>query len=123
MPDTPYFYQVLPTFAPQMMVVTAISRTNPAVITTLAPSNYLNGAIIRVYVPKGFGMYQMNQQTGTVTVIDPLNFSINVDASSFDPFVVPNPRYQQSSVVNVGEVNTQLDSAIRNILPPIGGGS
>jgi len=121
MADTPYFYQVNPTFAPQMMVVTNITTTNPTVITTLAASNYLDGAIVRVYVPPGFGMYQINGLTGTVTVIDSTNFSLDIDASLFDPFVVPSPRYQQSSVVNVGEVNTKLNSAIQNILPPIGG--
>lgn len=121
MPDTPYFYETNPTYAPIMMPVTGISKANPAVITTFAASGYLNGAIVRINVPLGFGMRQMDQLTGTVTVITPTTFSVDIDASLFDPFVTPTPRYQQSSVVNVGEVSTKLDSAVRNILPPIGG--
>ena len=121
MPDTPYFYETNPTYAPIMMPVTAISKTNPAVITTLAASGYLNGAIVRINVPDGFGMRQINQLTGTVTVLTPTTFSVDIDASLFDPFIVPANRTQQSSVVPVGEVNVNLDSAVRNILPPIGG--
>jgi hypothetical protein len=126
MPSTPYWspLETLQTnYAPMMRAITAITNANPAVVTTITnpvstSNGYISGMICRLYIPQGFGMQQANQLLGTITVIDGLNFSINIDTTTFDPFVVPNPHFQQASVVNVGEVSSQLSAALFNTLNP-----
>ncbi len=77
--------------APSSLLITAISQTNPMVITVATPNNYIPGQLVALTVPNDYGMYQANGLTKEIIAVDPTNlvFSVSVDATQFDPFVIP----------------------------------
>jgi len=111
----------LPTFQRAMRVISAITKANPAAVTTTFAHQYATGDIVRIDVPLGFGMQQINQQTGTITVTGSTTFTITIDTTSYDAFVVPSfpvgQAHQDAQVVPVGEINANLQSATQNVLP------
>jgi hypothetical protein len=77
--------------SPLSLLITAISQTNPMVITVADTNNYIVGQLVDLTVPYDYGMYQANDLIAQIIAIDGtgLNFTVNVDATQFDPFVVP----------------------------------
>lgn len=109
-----------PIFQPAMRLIENITNALNAVITTTFDHDYITGAIVRIYVPKGFGMLQINKMKGTITVLSPTTFSIDIDTTLFDIFVASfplDPFYPQVPlVVPVGEINSTLSSSVVNTL-------
>ncbi len=115
----PYTALTNPLFAPAMRVITAITNSFPALVTTSFANGYLTGAYVRLNIPKGYGMQQGNQLTGYITVINPTQFNIDIDTTKFDPFVVPIVlpfSLQSAQVTAIGELSVNLDSAVQNQL-------
>jgi hypothetical protein len=129
MPITmPNYYAVLnPEFKPAMRNILSITNAVNALITTTydginpGPHQYLNGLIIRVRVPNGFGMIEIDELYGIVTVVDANSFTVNIDTTLFTPFVVPsyNPGHYgtPAQTIPFGEINDSLLSATQNVLP------
>ena len=128
MPTTPNFYaQPFPVFQRAMRNLLSITQDENALITTtfdgINPGNhqYSTGLIVRLYVPAGFGMVQANELYGPITVVNDTQFTITIDTTSFDPFIIPS--YQPGAfgtpaqVVPIGEVNSTLTEATQNVLP------
>lgn len=110
-----------PIYQPAMRLITGITAADPAEVTTSFPHDYLPGLIVRLYVPPLYGMFQADGLTGTImTVGSSTTFTININTTSFDPFVIPSPEpwysYEYPMVVPVGEINSSLDQATRNVL-------
>lgn len=105
-----------PIFQPAMRVVTAITRADPAEVTTSFAHDYITGAIVRLIIPVDFGMQQMNQKKGTITVTGDTTFTIDIDSTRFDLFAVPVDNEQYAQVLPVGEINSVFTSAVRNTL-------
>jgi hypothetical protein len=118
-----------PTFKPAMRIITNITNDNPAIITTSFDNSYITGTIVRITVPfqDGYypwGMREINNQKGKITVINTTQFSINIDTTNYEPFripiVPPNDviRFttQLPQVVPFGEDNSILTAAITNVL-------
>ena len=80
---------------PSSLQITAITQASPMVVTatianTFTEANtYIVGMSIRLQVPYNFGMFQANNLVGTITAISGLQFTLNIDSSQFDKFVVP----------------------------------
>ena len=128
-----------PPFQPAMRIITAITNDTQATVTTSFPHQYITGMIVRIRLPvptarnqnnaviAGFGMDQINQQQGEITVgSDPLTFTIDIDTTDYDAFVVPPDvqlpdgtftQLQYAQVVPVGEINAIVTAATRNVLP------
>lgn len=116
-----------PSFQPAMRVITAITNATMAEVTTMYDHQYSDGLIVRIDVPNADGMFQINQQTGLIVVTSPNTFLISIDTTFYDAFVIPedvnNPGLPPPGVqvcafaVPVGESNSQLSQATRNILP------
>lgn len=117
--DRCYAYQH-PVYGPAMRLITVITNANPAVVTTSFPHNYVTGTIVRLDIPPADGMQQINGMTGTIVVLSPTTFAINIDSTLFDTFaipVAPTPTTQICAmVVPIGEDNGQLTAAVQNIL-------
>lgn len=114
-----------PVYKPAMRVILTITNATNALVTTTydgvvpAPHNYINGTIVRLDIPTGFGMTQANQLTGTVTVVSPTTFTVDIDTTHFDAFVTPSKfpySFQKAQVVAIGEINSILDAAVKNVL-------
>jgi hypothetical protein len=82
-------------FIPSTMIITAITQSNPMVITATfnpitAANTYIVGMLITLTVPWVYGMWQANDLTAQITAINGLVFTVNVNSLDFDPFVVPS---------------------------------
>lgn len=109
-----------PTYQPAMRIITAITNGFPAIVTTSFAHQYLSGLIVRLFIPRYFGMVQADKLQGAITVIDDVTFSINLDTTYFDPFVVPvqTPLTAQlANVVPFGELTSQFNGSTANVLP------
>lgn len=126
-PNTPNYYAVqFPTFQRAMRNILSITQDENALVTTTLDGinpgshNYSTGLIARLYVPDGFGMTQVNGLSGIIIVVNDTQFTIEIDTTRFDAFVVPN--YQPGAfgtpaqVVPVGEINSLLTQATQNVL-------
>lgn len=118
-----------PNFQPAMRIITNITNSNPAVITTSFDNQYVTGTIVRIDIPTQdgyypWGMRQISGQTGTITVINPTQFSITIDTTAYEPFMTPTTlpdgvtRFttQLPQVVPIGEDNSILTAAVVNVL-------
>ena len=116
----PSYSNPSPTYQPAMRVIAAMTQTNPIQITTTIDHDYISGIVVRLDIPPHFGMQQANQQTGAITVTGNTTFTMDINALSFDAFVLPTsfpPAYQDAQVVPIGEVNETLRAATQNVLP------
>lgn len=115
----PYPYP-FPVYQPAMRLVIAITKANPAVVTTSPNHQFVTGTIVRIYTYPANGMVQINQMTGPITVTGVNTFTIPIDTTNFDTFVVPGmptANNTQATVVPIGELTGQLDAAVFNVLP------
>lgn len=111
--------QLRPVFKPAMRIVTNITNAFPAEVTTSFAHGYLDGLIVRLIVPNGYGMEEVNQLSGAILVTGLTTFTIDIDTTQFNPYVTPSAPYneQLSQSVPFGEINSTLLSAYRNVLP------
>lgn len=121
-----YFANPTPIFAPAVRDLLSITSAYPAVFTTTydgtnpGAHGYKTGLIVRIDIPPHFGMQQLNQFQGTITVLSPSTFSMNVNTTGMNPFVIPaeNPgfNFTPAQVTPIGEVAAQLDQSFVNQL-------
>lgn len=104
-------------------LIAHVSRSSPAVVTTSIPHTYVTGTIVRLMVPKGVGMFQADKLYGSITVTSPTTFTIPIDSTNFDAFVLHPEEQSAAPYINVcaltipiGEDTAQLNAATRNIL-------
>lgn len=134
------YYSALqnPSYEPAVTDIIAITNSNPASITTgnkvngsVVPvdHNYLTGLIIRLQIPLTYGMrvsYGPKQPHFTITVTGPTTFTIPLNTTNFDPFVVPmesvgppaQPLLNVAQSVPIGEVAAILTQSFVNVLTP-----
>ena len=110
-----------PTFEPAMRLISLLSKAENAQITTSFAHGYLEGLVVRIIVPEGFGMLQINGMLGTIlTVPTTETFTVDIDTRLFDTFVYPDPVpwyiNEYPAVVAVGEIAEKLNQPIRNVL-------
>ena len=113
-----------PTYQPAMRIINALTLAENATVTTSFDHDYLVGLIVRLLIPSEFGMIQANNLVGTIiSVPGSGSFVVDIDTRGFDAFVlassaVPLPWYinDYATVVPVGEVNSSLEQATKNVL-------
>ena len=109
-----------PVFKPSMRIISSITNDLPALVTTSFNHGYLDGLIVRLIVPLGYGMVQANQLSGTILVTGATTFTIDIDTRYFSPFVTPSSapeNLQYSQCVPFAEDNETLKNAYQNVLP------
>lgn len=111
----PILAQQDPFYQPSMRIISNITNSNPAVITTTFAHDYIDGLVMRLDIPLEYGMQQANRQKGEIIVLSPTTFSITIDTTYYDPFVNHPTGPQYAQVVNVGELNSQLTGAVQNV--------
>lgn len=104
---------------PGMLLITTITQTNPMVIsiTDSDENTYVVGQLIHLSVPSSYGMYQADQLTGQITAISGTDFTININASQFDAFVVPVGirKSKPASLSPAGSRNLQFDNSTNSV--------
>jgi hypothetical protein len=103
---------------PSSLLIKAITQSAPMVITveignpTTEANTYIVGMNVRLTVPRPYGMYQANNLTGTITAINGSNFSLNINSSLFDPFVIPSGNVETpASIAPSGSRNLQYNNS------------
>src|ERR1700679_1012323 len=78
---------------PGFLLISAISNSYPMVVTIVNSSEntYVPNQVVRLFIPNSYGMQQANGLSGEILSINGLNFSLDINSSQFDIFVVPNP--------------------------------
>ena len=107
-----------PMFQPAMRVVTDITNGFPCVVTTSFNNNFFTGDIVRIIIPLGWGMQQINNQFSPVTIISPTTFSMNIDTTNYDVFFDGNTG-QFAQCIPIAEVNSTIYGATYNTLPSL----
>lgn len=107
-----------PRFQPSMRLISAITNAENASITTTFDHDYEDGIIVRFYIPIYYGMRQLDNKTGTITVTGNTTFTVDIDTRTFDTFIVPVHKWWHSKaamVVPIGEINSKISAAVRNV--------
>ena len=109
-----------PMFTPAMRLISSISQSYPAVITTTFDHGYSSGTIIKIKVPFSCGMEEINGYVGVITVTGGDTFTVNVDSTRFNAFsipAIPVPVWADTcaQVIPIGEVNDMITGATRNV--------
>lgn len=105
-----------PVYEPAMRQVIAISQAELASVTTSFPHTYVDGTIVRFYIPESWGMPQMNQQFGAIIVTGPATFLVSIDTRTFEPFIVPLIQIEIAQVVPIGSQPYTYEPALHNVL-------
>src|SRR4249920_1159720 len=103
-----------PIYQPAMRIIAGITNSNPAIVTTTFDHQYITGTIIRIDIPLGFGMQQINQQFGSIIVLSPTTYSIAIDSTLYDTFSAASSypyNEQLAQSVPIGEDNDILTAA------------
>ena len=106
---------------PSSLVITAITQTFPMVVTVsvnpVTESNtYQYGQVVRLTIPKSYGMQQANGLTSKIVSVNGLNLTLEVDATIFDPFVVPSGNAEQpASLAPSGSRNLEYNNSTTQV--------
>lgn len=118
------YYGALPNpiFMPAVRDIIAITNAFPLSVTTSFTHSYLSGLIVRLKIPHYFGMEILNNVQGSILVTSSTTFTMNIDSTNFDPFVIPDPQpgslYTPAQVVPIGEDADILTQSFVNVLTP-----
>lgn len=113
----PILATVFPVYTPAMRIIAHITNAEKAVVTTTFPHGYIDGIILRLIIPLGYGMVEANQKFGAIIVTSPTTFTITIDTRLLSPFTIPETYYQYPQTVPFGEINSTLKAATKNVLP------
>ncbi len=111
--------QQSPIWQPAMRQITAITQTNPVIVTTSFDHDYFTGDVVRIVIPINQGMKQLNQQYAAITVLTPTTFSMPIDATNFEALSVPADAQQAPQAVPVGQANSTTWNSPYNTLPTL----
>ena len=108
-----------PQFQPSMRIISAITNSNPASVTTTFDHDYITGTIVRFYIPEAEKMTQLDKMKGTITVTGATTFTVDIDTTNFDSFSIPgDPAWYQNTcalVVPIGQASSQLTASVRDV--------
>jgi hypothetical protein len=90
------------------------------VITFTVPSTgantYQMGQLVRLVVPRTWGMYQANGLTGKIIQIGALTMTLNIDSTRFDVFVDGSATSETpASLSPAGSQNLEYDNTTRDV--------
>ncbi len=109
---------------PSSLTITSISQSLPMIISvsiqtpTTEANTYIVGMAVRLFVPQTYKMYQANNLVGTITQINGSNFTLNIDSSQFDAFVIPTGNVEQpATIAPNGSRNLEYNNSNINKVP------
>lgn len=109
---------------PQMQIINAITQSSPAVITLNAMPHYVANQFVRIKVPSGWGMPQINNQIATVLAVDEgaMQVTININTTNYFAFNYPVGGFipgngATAQLIPVGDANGILAFPFNNLGP------
>jgi len=100
---------------PSSLVITAITQSNPAIITIeadpiTAVNTYMGGQIVKLNIPFNYGMQQIQGITVKIISVSGSDLTIDINSTNFDPFVIPLTGEMPASLSPSGSRNLSLDN-------------
>lgn len=78
------------TYSPFICDIIAVTQAQQATITTSVDHGFTVGNQIQCFIPKQYGMRQLNNLKGYVTAVPSVTeITVTINTLTFDPFVVP----------------------------------
>ena len=78
-----------PQIQPASRLISAITQANNAQVTTTTDHDYQTGLIIRFYVPKYYGMSELDKVQAEITVTGTDTFTVDINTTKYTAFAVP----------------------------------
>ena len=105
---------------PSMLLITGITRSYPMIVTFTVPSTgsntYVIKQLVRLTVPRTWGMYQANGLTGQILAIDSTTMNLDIDSNYFDAFVDgSNTSETPASLAPAGSRNLEFNNTSRQV--------
>lgn len=100
---------------PSALLITAITRASPMVVSFTIPAaganTYIVGQLVKLTVPITWGMFQANGKVGKIIQIGVSTMSLNIDSSQFDAFVYKPTSVDSPAVLcPAGSQNLQFNN-------------
>jgi hypothetical protein len=109
---------------PSSLVITNITQSLPMIVSvaigndTTEANTYIVGMAVRLFVPVTYKMIQANGLVGTITAINGLNWTLNLDSSQFDAFTIPSGNVEQpATIAPAGSRNYQYTNGSSLAVP------
>ncbi len=104
---------------PSSIVITAITKAYPAVITVnvnaISEANtYQMGQLVKLQVPITYKMIQADGKVVQILGVSGNNLTVDMNSTNFDPFVVPSGNVEQPAMLSPnGSRNLELNNTTR----------
>lgn len=109
---------------PNSLLITAITRAYPMIVTTTLVNNEPNprvntyhvGMNVKLFVPWSYGMYQANGKIGQIKAISGNVFMLDLDSTLFDAFSIPSGNVETpASFAPFGSKNLEYDNTTNKV--------
>jgi hypothetical protein len=105
---------------PSTLEITAISKSNPMVVTTSMNSDqvntYIPGQAVKFNIPVTYGMWQLNNMTAVITSVSSNLLTFNINSTNFDTFSIPpSGSLQPASLAPSGSRNLQYSNSTSQV--------
>lgn len=105
---------------PSMLLITDISQGYPAIVTFTVPATgsntYKAGQLVRLTVPKTWGMFQANGVTARIMSVGVSSMTLDLDTTYFDSFVDGSGTSETpASLAPAGSRNLTLDNTTNQV--------
>ncbi len=105
---------------PSMLLITNITRSFPMTITFTVPetgsNTYVVGQLVRLTVPKTWGMFQANGLTARILAVAATMMSVNIDSTQFDAFIDGSAGPETpASLAPAGSQNLQFNNTTNQV--------
>jgi hypothetical protein len=105
---------------PSTLIITDINRAFPMQVTFTVPSTgsntYIPGQLVRLNVPRTYGMWQANGLTGKILQAGASTLLLNLDSTLFDAFVyAPSSNETPASLSPAGSQNLQYNNSTNQV--------
>lgn len=100
---------------PYFLTITAITNSNPAIVTVVQSNTYIIGQLVYFSVPHTYNMFQIDGRVGQIVAINGLQLSVNIDTTGFDPFIVPLTGEQPATISPAGSRNLEFNNSTNQV--------
>lgn len=76
-------------FYPLPRLINGITNSVHAVVSFTEDHGYKNGQLLRFHVPKEYGMFEINEKSGTVLDKTDDTVTVDIETTNFSEFIYP----------------------------------
>ncbi len=114
-PIHPEYYQ------PRLSFIAEIDLGETTTITTADDNDFVLGQQVRLIIPRQYGTFELNEQTGLIiSILSSTEFVLNIYSVGYNNFSIPSiipPCVAQA--IPIGDVNSGISAQIGPITPVV----